>query len=166
MCLRPWNGPLGRGSGFPSARYPCTGSPVSKRRNPFGLHSRPIPQWRWTLPAGSRHLCIGYRRSVQGYLAHNKKQPPPQGPPQGPRNIPTAGSQEGAVSYERGTLVCIGYRGSVNATGHRFLPRSSAPGGLNVIQKEAWLFCRTSSGVRLCWELKEAKGPKGPKGLP
>jgi len=41
--------------------------------------------------------------------------------------------------------------------------RSSAPGGLNVIRKEAWLFCRTSSGVRLCWELEEPKGPKGPK---
>ena len=31
---------------------------------------------------------------------------------------------------------------------------------LNVIQKEAWLFCRTSSGDRLCWELEEPKGPK------
>ena len=28
--------------------------------------------------------------------------------------------------------------------------------------KEAWLFYRTSSGVRLCWELEEPKGPKGP----
>ena len=27
--------------------------------------------------------------------------------------------------------------------------------------KEAWLFCRTSSGVRLCWELEEPKGPEG-----
>ncbi|KAJ1475867.1 hypothetical protein T484DRAFT_3141887 [Baffinella frigidus] len=24
-----------------------------------------------------------------------------------------------------------------------------------------WLFCRTSSGVRLCWELEEPQGPKG-----
>ena len=32
---------------------------------------------------------------------------------------------------------------------------------MNVIRKEAWLFCRTSSGVRLCWELEEPKGPKG-----
>ena len=30
----------------------------------------------------------------------------------------------------------------------------------NVIRKEEWLFCRTSSGVRL-WELEEPKGPKG-----
>ena len=43
----------------------------------------------------------------------------------------------------------------------RSLPRSSAPWGLNVVPKEAWLFCRTSSGVRLCWELEEPKGPKG-----
>ena len=42
----------------------------------------------------------------------------------------------------------------------RFLPRSSAPGGLNVIPKEAWLSCRSSSGVRLCWELEEPNGPK------
>jgi len=27
--------------------------------------------------------------------------------------------------------------------------------------KEAWPFYRTSSGVRLCWELEEPKGPKG-----
>ena len=35
-------------------------------------------------------------------------------------------------------------------------------GGLDVIRKEAWPFYRTSSGVRLCWELKEPKGPKVP----
>ena len=34
-------------------------------------------------------------------------------------------------------------------------------GGLDVIRKEAWSFYRTSSGVRLCWELEEPKGPKG-----
>ena len=31
----------------------------------------------------------------------------------------------------------------------------------DVIRKEAWLFCRTSSGVRLCWELEEPTGPQG-----
>ena len=31
----------------------------------------------------------------------------------------------------------------------------------DVIRKEAWSFYRTSSGVRLCWELEEPKGPKG-----
>jgi len=30
-----------------------------------------------------------------------------------------------------------------------------------VIRKEAWLFYRTMSCVRLCWELEEPKGPKG-----
>ena len=34
-------------------------------------------------------------------------------------------------------------------------------GGLDVIQKEAWPFYRTISGVRLCWELEEPKGSKG-----
>jgi len=34
-------------------------------------------------------------------------------------------------------------------------------GGLDVIRKEARPFYRTSSGVRLCWELEEPKGPKG-----
>jgi hypothetical protein len=29
-----------------------------------------------------------------------------------------------------------------------------------VIRKEAWPFYRTISGVRLCWELGESKGPK------
>ena len=29
-----------------------------------------------------------------------------------------------------------------------------------MIRKEAWPFYRTSSGVRLCWELEEPKGPK------
>ena len=43
----------------------------------------------------------------------------------------------------------------------RALTAHNHRGGLNVIRKEAWLFCRTSSGVRLCWELEEPKGPKG-----
>ena len=30
-----------------------------------------------------------------------------------------------------------------------------------MIRKEAGLFCRTSSSVRLWWELEESKGPKG-----
>ena len=30
-----------------------------------------------------------------------------------------------------------------------------------VIRKEAWSFCRTIAGVRLCWELEEPKGHKG-----
>ncbi|KAJ1495674.1 hypothetical protein T484DRAFT_1875478 [Baffinella frigidus] len=34
-------------------------------------------------------------------------------------------------------------------------------GGPDVIRKEAWPFYRTISGVRLCWELEEPKGPKG-----
>ena len=29
-----------------------------------------------------------------------------------------------------------------------------------MIRKEAWSFYRTSSGVRLCWELEEPTGPK------
>ena len=33
-------------------------------------------------------------------------------------------------------------------------------GGPDVIRKEAWPFYRTISGVRLCWELQEPKGPK------
>ena len=36
-----------------------------------------------------------------------------------------------------------------------------APGGPDVIRKEAWPFYRTISGVRLCWELEEPKGPEG-----
>jgi len=30
-----------------------------------------------------------------------------------------------------------------------------------VIRKNAWPFYRTISGVRLCWELEEPKGPNG-----
>ena len=43
----------------------------------------------------------------------------------------------------------------------RVVPSSLKSGLNDVIRKEAWLFCRTSSGVRLCWELEEPKGPKG-----
>jgi hypothetical protein len=32
-------------------------------------------------------------------------------------------------------------------------------GGLDVIRKESWPFYKTSSGVRLCWELEKPKGP-------
>eukprot|EP00290_Baffinella_frigidus_P055210 CAMPEP_0180342664 /NCGR_PEP_ID=MMETSP0989-20121125/1867_1 /TAXON_ID=697907 /ORGANISM="non described non described, Strain CCMP2293" /LENGTH=35 /DNA_ID= /DNA_START= /DNA_END= /DNA_ORIENTATION= len=34
-------------------------------------------------------------------------------------------------------------------------------GAPDVIRKEAWLSCRASSSVRLCWELEEPKGPEG-----
>ena len=34
-------------------------------------------------------------------------------------------------------------------------------GGLDVIRKDAWHFYRKISGVRLCRELEEPKGPKG-----
>ena len=37
----------------------------------------------------------------------------------------------------------------------------SRTGGPDVIRKEACSFYRTSSGVRLCWELQELEGPKG-----
>ena len=30
-----------------------------------------------------------------------------------------------------------------------------------MIRKDAWPFNRTISGVRLCWELEEPKGPEG-----
>ena len=33
--------------------------------------------------------------------------------------------------------------------------------GYDVIRKEAWSFYRTSSGVRLRWELEEPEEPKG-----
>ena len=38
-------------------------------------------------------------------------------------------------------------------------------GGPDVIRKEAWPFYRTISGVRLCWELEEPKGPTGVGGV-
>jgi len=68
-------------------------------------------------------------------------------------------------------LVCYGGRSArggdssrwgINNSDHSpVLPRSSVHGGLDVIPREAWPFYRTSSGVRLCWELEEPKGPKG-----
>ena len=33
--------------------------------------------------------------------------------------------------------------------------------GPDVIRKGAWSFFKSISGVRLCWELEEPKGPKG-----
>ena len=48
-----------------------------------------------------------------------------------------------AVPYERGTPVGLGQ-----------LLRSCRGGG-----QEAWPFYRKKSGVRLCWELEEPKGP-------
>jgi hypothetical protein len=38
---------------------------------------------------------------------------------------------------------------------------AACTGRLDEIRKEAWLFCRTSSSVRLYWELEEPKGPQG-----
>ena len=50
------------------------------------------------------HDMAAIQDGVQGHLAH-KKPAPSLGPPKGHRHRPTAGSQEGAVSYERGTPV-------------------------------------------------------------
>ena len=47
---------------------------------------------------------IRNHHDVQECLAH-KKPPTPLGPPQGSTHTPTAGSEGGAVSYERGTPV-------------------------------------------------------------
>ena len=41
-----------------------------------------------------------------------------------------------------------------------FLGGSCHSGKLDMIRKEAGLLCRTSSSVRLCWELEEPKGPR------
>ena len=57
--------------------------------------------------------------------------------------------------------------GSHSAVLHATLPPSPiCIWGLDVIRKEAWSFYRTISGVRLCWELEEPKGPKGHGGRP
>ena len=47
----------------------------------------------WCRRRRERHVSIS---GLQGYLAH-KKQPPP---PQGPRHNPTIGSQGGNLSYD------------------------------------------------------------------
>ena len=52
-----------------------------------------------------------------------------------------------------------GYGRRLKALGFR-LKAFEELGGWNVIRKKAWLFCRTSSGVRLFWELEEPQGPK------
>ena len=56
-------------------------------------------------------------------------------------------------------LICLSWRCIFE------IPKCSAAilctGGADVIRKEAWSFYRTSSGVRLCWELEEPKGPEG-----
>ena len=54
-------------------------------------------------PCGKAALKRSWR-AVQGYLAH-RKEPLPLGPPYDSGYSPTAGSQEGVVSYERGTPV-------------------------------------------------------------
>ena len=61
-------------------------------------YERDTPVHNHAVCAGAAHNA---RREVQEYLAH-KKQPPSLEPPHGPRHSPTAGSQGGAVSDERG----------------------------------------------------------------
>ena len=98
---------------------------------------------------------------LPGYLA-DKKTPTPIETPQDPGHRPTAGSWGSAFSCKRGTPVRYGVYFA------RVTPRTidlADTGGSDVIPKEAWPFYRASSGVRLCWELEEAKGPKGPMSL-
>jgi hypothetical protein len=47
-------------------------------------------------------------------------------------------------------------------TAHAAPCRPHARAVIDVIRKEAWCFYRTISGVHLCWELEEPKGPNGP----
>ena len=91
--------------------------PPNKLASRFRTKRGPFERFQGLLPESQGHdlaLTVLYvpdslvSRSrtnlsrVQVYLAH-KKQPPPLGPPSGPGHIPTAGSQGGDVSYERGT---------------------------------------------------------------
>ena len=80
---------------------------------------------------------------------------------------------ECAFSYVRGTHVWVAWRPCWHQYRNNFLDgrgrarplagfcRDPLNRGACGIRKEAWPFYRTSSGVRLCWELEEPKGPKG-----
>ena len=57
----------------------------------------------------------------------------------------------GDVRLRRCPFVCLSYSFSGSAA-------ILCSGGPDVIRKEAWPFCRTISGVRLCWDLEEPKG--------
>jgi len=50
-------------------------------------------------------------------------------------------------------------KGKAGMHGHYAKLQNAPPG--DVIRKEARSFYRAISGVRLCWELEEPKGPKG-----
>jgi len=95
-------------------------------------------------PYGPRSLQLLELLEVQGYLAH-KKTPNPQDHHRtlgiGPRLGPTRGH---FLMSEVGVLQL----GAIGVIG-------------DVIRKEAWSFYRKISGVSLCWELEEPKGPKG-----
>ena len=70
------------------------GSPAGLcNSNTVSMHTTP-----WTSKRIRREFSP---KCVQGYLTY-KKVPLPLGPRWGPRHIPTSGSEEGAVSYERG----------------------------------------------------------------
>ena len=65
------------------------------------------------------------------------------------------------LMYIRGLSQCMYFVPLIPL--HPYVPFCRDPlyrGGLDVNRKEAWPFYRTSSGVRLCWELEEPKGPK------
>ena len=68
--------------------------------------------------------------------------PDPSSDPDRVRATPSGPSTSEAIRSKNGSLTCTG--------------------GPGVIQKEAWPFYRAISGVRLCWELEEPEGPKGP----
>jgi len=80
-------------------------------------------------------------------------------------SLPPTCSNEGASSSEHvgPTLHPSGWRHlSCSALGARGTGgvEPCAPSSMHR-GKEAWPFYRTISGVRLCWELEESKGPKG-----
>ena len=64
------------------------------------------------------------------------------------------------MNRDEGCGVACGPRHrNCNAT--HFVLAILCTGGPDVIRKEAWPFYRTISGVGLCWDLEEPKGPKG-----
>jgi len=121
--------------------------------------------WRARGPCGGLDGLVGGGSStymwtkippILGERAHHRRTPkPPPGPPS------RTGLDTGC-DLSRGTTPQHSLSGLVLSSRHTggFFLRVSA-GGLDVVRKEAWPWCRTILGVRLCWELGEPKGPKG-----
>jgi hypothetical protein len=129
---------------------------VARRKHPLGPLGSSSSQHRRTpelvLQKSHASFRITFTRNRKGRLGLG-------GSVGEKRPDPCAGTQTQMISYFSLGIITNGGARKRRCECNTKHQSTKAP--RRVIRKEAWPFCRISSGVRLWWELKEPTGPNG-----